>query len=102
MKVIEGKKKRSKGKIILRIAIVAFLLYAVITFITQQVQIGQKESELTQLQQSLSVQNLKNAELKEALDAGLTKSNEYIERMARKNLDYSKPGERIFVNISGD
>lgn len=102
MKVIEGKKRRSKGRIILRIAIAAFLIYAVISFISQQVQISQKESQLTQIQQQLSVQNLKNAELKDALDAGVGESSEYIERIARKNLDFAKPGERIFVNISGE
>lgn len=102
MKVIEGKKKRSKGRIILWIAVAAFLLYAIISFISQQVQISQKESQLNAIQQQLSVQNLENEELKDALDAGLGQSSEYIERIARKELDFAKPGERIFVNIAGE
>ena len=28
--------------------------------------------------------------------------DEYIERYAREELDYAKPGERIFVNIAGN
>ena len=102
MKVIEGKKKRSKGRIFLYLAIAAFLIYAVVFFIAQQVQISQKQNELAVLQEKLSVQTMQNDELKAAMDAGMAENKEYIERMARKNLDYAKPGERIFVNISGD
>ncbi len=86
----------------LKLAIAAFLIYALISFISQQVQIGQKEEQLATLQQELSVQNLQNEELKDALDGGITENSEYIERLARQNLDYAKPSERIFVNISGE
>jgi cell division protein FtsB len=48
------------------------------------------------------VQNLQNEELKEALDAGVAESSDYIERLARKSLDFAKPSEKIFVNISGE
>ena len=101
MKVIEGKKKRSKGKIALRIAIAAFLIYVIISFISQMVQISQKQGQLSDLQQQLSVQNQKNDELKEALDAGIAESGEYIERVAR-TYGFAKPSERIFMNISGE
>ena len=102
MKVIEGKKKRKKFKIFLYIAIAAALVYFIISIISQQVQIGQKEAQLSEIQQQLSVQNLRNDELKNALDAGLNASSDYIKRIARQSLDFAKPGERIFVNISGD
>ena len=29
-------------------------------------------------------------------------SQEYIEKIARENLDFAKEGERVFVNISGN
>ena len=96
MKVIEGKKKRRKGKIVLYIAIAAFLIYAVVFFIAQQ------EQELAVLNEKLSTQTQQNDELKAAMESGVTDNSDYIERLARKNLDFAKPGERIFVNISGD
>ena len=102
MKVIEGKKKRRKGKIVLYIAIAAFLIYAVVFFIAQQVQIGQKQQELAVLNEKLSTQTQQNDELKAAMESGVTDNSDYIERLARKNLDFAKPGERICVNISGD
>lgn len=102
MKVIEGKKKKSKARIFIRLGIAAFLIYAIVSIISQQVQISQKQNQLETIQQQLSVQNLKNTELKDALDAGLTESSDYIKRVARQSLDFAKPSERIFVNISGD
>ena len=102
MKVIEGKKKRKKVRVLLYIAAAAVIVYIGITIISQQIQIGQKEAQLSEIQQKLSVQNLRNDELKDALDAGLNASSEYIKRIARQTLDFAKPGERIFVNIAGD
>ena len=102
IKVIEGKKNRKKFKILLYIAAAAVVVYIGITTISQQIQISQKEAQLAEIQQQLSVQNLRNDELKNALDAGLNASSEYIKRVARQSLDFAKPGERIFVNISGD
>ena len=102
MKVIEGKKKRKKGKIFLYVFVAALVVYAIIMIISQQIQISQKEAQLSEIQQKLSVQNLRNDELKDALDAGLNASSEYIKRIARQSLDFAKPSERIFVNISGD
>ena len=71
-------------------------------FIAQQVQIGQKQQELAVLNEKLSTQTQQNDELKAAMESGVTDNSDYIERLARKNLDFAKPGERIFVNISGD
>lgn len=102
MEVLEGKKRRKRGKWIAILLIVAFLLYAAISTIMQQIQISQKSQQLAVVQQQLDDQNLKNDELKAALDVGVTESKEYIVRVARENLDYAAPGEQIFVNISGD
>ncbi len=101
MEVIEGKKKRKRGKVILIIVIIAFLIYAAFSAISQQIQIGQKENELALITQELNEQNIKNNELKNALDAGINESSDYIERVARSN-NYAYPGEKIFVNISGN
>lgn len=102
MKVINGKPKRRKRSIILRIALLAFAVYIVASIVNQQIQIGQKKQELSMVSQQLNAQNLKNEELKTALETGTTNSDEFIERKAREELNYVKPNERVFVNIAGD
>ncbi len=102
MKVINGKPKRRKRSIILRIALLAFAVYIVASIVNQQIQIGQKKQELSMVSQQLNAQNLKNEELKTALETGTTDSDEFIERKAREELNYVKPNERVFVNIAGD
>ena len=77
MKVINGKPKRRKRSIILRIALLAFAVYIVASIVNQQIQIGQKKQELSMVSQQLNAQNLKNEELKTALETGTTDSDEF-------------------------
>ncbi len=100
--MINGKPKRRKRSIILRIALLAFAVYIVVSIVNQQIQIGQKKQELSTVSQQLNAQNLKNEELKTALETGTTDSDEFIQRKAREELNYVKPNERVFVNIAGD
>lgn len=100
MKVI--KRKKQKGSVILRIAIFAFTVYIVAALVNQQVQISDKRQQLATAQQQLKVQEIKNDDIKHALKSGATAGSDYIERVAREGLDYAKPGERVFVNISGN
>lgn len=100
MKVI--KQKKQKGSILLRIAILAFAAYIVVALVNQQVQISEKRQQLTDLQQQLKVQEIKNDDIKHALKSGANANSDYIERVAREELDFAKPGERVFVNISGN
>ena len=51
-------KKRKKGRyILIYLAIIGFVFYAVITIINQNVQIAEKKAELTDLQQQISVKS---------------------------------------------
>ena len=86
MKLISGKPKRRKRSLILRLALLVFGIYVVASIVNQQ----------------LTAQNLKNDELKMVLQNGAVDSDEFIERKAREELDYAKPNELVFVNISGD
>ena len=67
-----------------------------------QVQINEKSQELADLQEQVETQKIKNEDMKHALNADEEETKEYIERVAREDLDYAKPGERVFVNIAGD
>ena len=74
-------KKRKKGRyILIYLAIIGFVFYAVITIINQNVQIAEKK-----------VQNYKGDDLKK-----------YIEKIAKDELGYVGDGERIFINVAGE
>ena len=100
MKLIKNKKK--KNSFLLRIAVLAFAVYIVTAFVSQQMQISEKQQQLATMQKQIEVQQLQNDDIRHALSSGKVASDDYIERVARENLDYAKSGERVFVNIAGD
>lgn len=100
MRVI--KKRRKKASVIAKIAVLGLSVYVFFTFINQQIQINKKKAEYDQINKEIVVQEIKNEELSKVLNSDAKESQEYIERMARKNLDFAKEGERVFVNISGN
>lgn len=100
MRVI--KKRRKKASVIAKIAVLGLSIYVFFTFINQQIQINKKKAEYDQINKEIVVQEIKNEELSKVLNSDAKESQEYIERIARKNLDFAKEGERVFVNISGN
>ena len=99
----ETKKTRKKnwGGILVKFAVLCFTLAVLVSLIGRQVQIRQKQDHLARLEDQLNAQNLKNQELKNAIDNedGLA---EYAERRAREDLDFAKPHERVFVDMGGE
>ena len=107
MRVIETKeKKRPRASLLLKIAIAAFSLYMVAALVNQQIQISAKTNQLNEIQRQFEEQDVKNEELERALsDEGSENGgydDAYIERYAREELDFAKPGERVFVNVAGN
>mgnify|MGYP004611741625 FL=1 len=100
MRVI--KKRKKKRTIILKLTLLVFIGYVIFTFINQQIQINQKKAEYEQKIQEVAVQNVKNEEMSSVVNSTEEESQEYIEKIARENLDFAKEGERVFVNISGN
>ncbi|MCI2036019.1 MAG: septum formation initiator family protein [Oscillospiraceae bacterium] len=102
MKVIRGK-KRNKS-FLLRFALLAFSVYALVMVIHQQVVINEKKQELASVREQIRIQEIQNGDLKNAVSAGKDGGSgysDYIEKAAREGLDFSKPNERVFVNIAG-
>lgn len=100
MKVIKGQ-KRNKS-FLLRAAVFVFAVYTAVMVVNQQIEIQQKRRQLSELKQQIQIQEVKNEDLKHALSTGKGGNSDYIEREARKGLDYAKPGERVFINIAGN
>ena len=100
MRVIKQKKR--KKSILLRLAVLAFIAYIVVTLVNQQVQISEKKAQLQSMKEQIRVQEIENEDLKRVSDSDYAQNEDYIERVAREKLDYVKPGERVFINISGN
>ena len=90
--------EKYKGSILLKFAVLCFAAFVVVSLIGQQFQISDKREELQALETQLATQNARNEEIRNSLEnsSGL---EEYAERQARSELDYAKPGERVFVDV---
>lgn len=98
----EVKTSKQKGSLILKIAVAAFACYIIYLLISQQVSINNKKTELSEIDSQIAAQEVKNEELKYALEAEGSGTDEYAEEYARGELDYAKSDERVFVNIGGN
>ena len=83
---------------IAKLAMLAFLIYAAVTIVSLRSQIADKQAELDSL--SLRVQEYEdaNAALQEEMQNGI--SEEELSELARNELSYAEPGERVFVDTS--
>lgn len=96
----ELKMDKYRGSFLLKFAVFCFAVFILVSLIGQQLQIGEKRQELQDLQQQLTVQNTRNEEIQNSLENSGDLA-EYAERRARSDLDYAKPGERVFVDVGG-
>lgn len=96
------KKKHNKKMIFLYIALAAFIIYVSFTIINQSVQISDKKDELEKINNELEIVEIKSDNLKQIKNYKGKKLRDYMENIAREDLDYIKNGERVFVNVSGD
>lgn len=96
----ELKIEKYKGSLLLKFAVLCFVGFILVSLVGQQLQIGEKREELASLQEQLSTQTARNEEIQNSLEnnSGVA---EYAERKARSELDYAKPGERVFVDVGG-
>lgn len=100
-----GQEPKSNSRflfILLYIGVFAFAVYAAITLIGLHSQIAEKRAELEAIQGEITVQEIKNEEIGKMYNYTDDEFADYVERIARDDLDFVKSGERVFVNVSGD
>ncbi len=106
VRTVKAKKVRKKTNWILCIAVVAVVLYVTVTIVDQNVKIKKGRDELSRLDNEITLETIKVEELKTVADAAekndFDSFSDYIERIARENLDYVKSGEVVFINIAGN
>ena len=95
----EIKAAKSKKSALIRIALVLFCLYAVVMWIHVQLEISEKESQIADTKSQIEAQKSTNEKMKNALE---NEDPDYIEQAIRNELDYAKPGEKVFIDISGE
>lgn len=96
------KKRRKKAGTMAKAAVLGLSVYVLFTFVNQQIQINKKKTEYENINKEIVMQKIKNEELNKVLSSAEKESQEYVEKIARKNLDFAKEGEKVFVNISGN
>ena len=93
MHVVKPKKK----SILIRVALLALSLYAVVSLVQLQLQLNKGHERLEDLNRRLEEQQDTNVVLQDKLDG----YEEYLEQQARKQ-GMAKPGETILVEIPGE
>lgn len=91
-------KKRRKS-VILRLLLLAFSVYILISLINYQVQLTNHRRDLAEKQSTLEAKNLEVSELERLLEIGT--ESQLIERAARERLGYVYPDEQVYVDLSG-
>ena len=91
-------KKRRKS-VILRLLLLAFSVYILISLINYQVQLTNHRRDLAEKQSTIEAKNLEVSELERLLESGT--ESQLIERAARERLGYVYPDEQVYVDLSG-
>lgn len=103
IKEVESKKKkRSKKYWLLYVAGFAFLVYASFTIVNQSIEISTRREELKKINDQLKIVEIESEYLKKVKNYKGDDLSDYIENIAREDLDFVKNGERVFINVSGD
>lgn len=92
------KTKNRKHSIILTVLFAALVCYFVATLISLQTKVRAQENFVEDLQAQYQQQVDENAELQLIIENG--NESDYIERIARENYGYAKPGERVYYDSS--
>lgn len=92
---LKSEKKRSS--FILGAALFAVAVFVVVEFVSMQIEILQKNSELEQISANLAALEVSNEQLKRYYAE--ENRMEYIEQIARDQLDYSYADETVYYFI---
>ncbi len=77
---------------------VALIVWASYIMITQQIELKSQSSEIADFKAKIEAAEQENKRLTETLEMAGT--DEYVERVARQNLGYTKSNEQVFIDSS--
>ena len=93
------KTRNANRSFFLRFAVLLFALYAAWQIIELQSDISKLNDYSNELEAMVKEQRLANKDVKALLEQG--DNPEYIERVAKEQLGFAYPDERVYVDISG-
>ena len=91
-------KKKNKSLLFPKIILGVFVVYAVITLISLQVDIHAQKKQVTVLEAEVEQERVKKEQLTQLI--GDEPDEEYIVSEAQKN-GYAAPNERVFRDVAG-
>lgn len=94
------KKKKKKTALFFKLALLLIAIISAVQLVSIHSSISEKEKQLAALEQELTATTAENEQLQQQLDQGVT--DEYIEDVAREQLGYVSPFERIFIDVAGE
>lgn len=83
---------------LVKIIMLVFLLYAAVKLVGLTSQIAEKQEQLGSLNMRVEEYEASNEALRQEMQNGI--SDENISEIARSELGYAEPGERVFVDTS--
>lgn len=90
--------QKYKTPLIIKVLLISFMLYAVVSFMSLQSQIVEKEQQLQQVKLEVETQERENNAISEELQK--SDQGDKVASVARDKLGYAYPQERIFVDAS--
>lgn len=96
----EVKTKKYRGSLFLKFAVFCFAAFFIVSLINQQIQISEKQQQLDELHSEIKIQQIKNDDLKYEYDNEGDMAD-YAEKAARRDFNYAKPQEKVFVIVGG-
>ena len=98
----KNKKKIRLLYIRLCIAVFAFVVFSAFILISNSNEITKQRAVLDELNKQISITEIEIDELKDIKNYKGAERDDYIENIAREDLNYLKNGERVFINVSGN
>ena len=96
--MFSGTAKKRKNSFILTALLLGLICYLVFTWLGLQGKIQDQQQQIAIVNEKIDEQNYENNKLKKILNAG--EESDYIEHIARRDLNYVMPGERVYYDIS--
>ncbi len=93
-----SKYKLNLRKFVIFIAVLLISFYVIYTLVSQQIKLKQRQDITTQYKEKINDAKLENEQLNKELEN--SKSDEYLEKMAREKLGLVKANDRVFVDVT--
>lgn len=100
IKKTRQKKRKKSVKLVLRLALLAFFVFAAVRFISQQPLLSEYDNKISELNEQIEQQEQEKAHYEEL--KALYETEEYQKQLARERLGLVEENERVFIDVSGN